>query len=596
MRRRFLRCSRLDVSRLATTVDSVSKSVMKRSRALSARSKVWIVNIARFLRPSTCFPAQKNASSLADRVCRQDRQLTQLMEKLEAMSGQMDEVVHRLMRVEKSIPGMRHARDVVVSSPSGPQSRSPTVADENDQDSKRLARRDSNVAGVRAPAALPALPCRGQPDPGQGGLGEEKQVRFDLERERVASHLSSGDNESPDEEGEIMLPVDHTTGAHHLREWQFISGLFQEAAITNENYVMEEETNRGCLRIYGRGEGSRPRDSDRERSQGLESPANSDDSNFAAPSPPQEGSWGFGFQLGVVADSQRSDQSHAGGLNPDGSLKLDEKTTRRLHDSYLRNIHILHPFLDKQRLERMVESFVRSYSLPLLMRSPFAIPSIPASAVYSDAYIGTGSKRKRSIPAKPVPPPVSSPTPPSAPPLRRAQWPEHSIDNALVLLVMALGKICEHKEPLPGPTGSTDQISLTGASPRPAQMGSPVTTVRPSPVSTTSTISSTASPSDDGPRLFPRSRRSSFDGLFVAERGPRNIDVIPGLAYYAYASYILSNHRASIDLFSAQACVLAGLYMGQLARPLESWRWIFDACTDSRLLIEKCVHEFRWNG
>jgi len=436
------------------------------------------------------------------------------------------------------------------------------------------------------------LPHRGQAESGRTDSRDEKQVHLSLETERAAPHLSPRDTESQDEEGEIMLPVDHTTGAHHLREWPFVLGLFTRAAITNEAYVMEEETNRGCLRIYGRGEGSRSKD-DRERSQGLGSPANSDESGSVAPSPPQDGLWGCGFQAGFAAEPQRSNQPHAGGLNPDGSLKLDEKTVRRLHGSYLRNIHILQPFLDKQRLDRMVDSFIRSYSPSLVMRSPFAVPSVPASVVNSDAHVGIGSKRKRSIPANPIPPPVSGPTSPSALPLRRAQWPEHSIANALVLLVLALGKICEHKEPLPGPTGSADQSNPTGTSPRPFQTGSPTTAIRPSPPSTNSTISGVASPSDDAPRLFSRSRRSSFDGLSVSERGPRNIDVIPGLAYYAYASYILSNHRASIDLFSAQACVLAGLYMGQLARPLESWRWIFDACANCRLLIERYTLVFR---
>lgn len=62
-----------------------------------------------------------------------------------------------------------------------------------------------------------------------------------------------------------MLPVDHTTSVHHLRDWKLIGGLHNEAAITNKHCVMEEETNRGCLGVHDRGEGSRSKDGDHER-------------------------------------------------------------------------------------------------------------------------------------------------------------------------------------------------------------------------------------------------------------------------------------------------------------------------------------------
>lgn len=67
VRRHFLRCSRLDVSRLATTVDSVNRSVTRPSLVLSVRNRVWTANIAKFLRPSTGLPAQCLLRTLANR-------------------------------------------------------------------------------------------------------------------------------------------------------------------------------------------------------------------------------------------------------------------------------------------------------------------------------------------------------------------------------------------------------------------------------------------------------------------------------------------------------------------------------------------------
>ncbi|KAJ9633679.1 hypothetical protein H2199_009247 [Coniosporium tulheliwenetii] len=73
----------------------------------------------------------------------------------------------------------------------------------------------------------------------------------------------------------------------------------------------------------------------------------------------------------------------------------------------------------------------------------------------------------------------------------------------------------------------------------------------------------------------------------VFERKNRNVDTIPGFAYYAKASDILGNLHGGNDLSHAQANLLAGLYMGQLARVIESWGWIYAASIKCRILIEQ---------
>ncbi|EOD46234.1 C6 finger domain-containing protein [Neofusicoccum parvum] len=65
------------------------------------------------------------------------------------------------------------------------------------------------------------------------------------------------------------------------------------------------------------------------------------------------------------------------------------------------------------------------------------------------------------------------------------------------------------------------------------------------------------------------------------------MDITPGLGYYAYAVEILGAVHGGNDLSHGQAGVLACLYMGQLARVLESWGWICYACRVCGVLIDK---------
>jgi len=57
----------------------------------------------------------------------------------------------------------------------------------------------------------------------------------------------------------------------------------------------------------------------------------------------------------------------------------------------------------------------------------------------------------------------------------------------------------------------------------------------------------------------------------------RNLDVIPGLDYFAYATDILGGHMGGTTLRHIQAWILAGLYHGQLGRVMESYAYIKEA-------------------
>ncbi|KAF9882528.1 hypothetical protein FE257_008171, partial [Aspergillus nanangensis] len=56
------------------------------------------------------------------------------------------------------------------------------------------------------------------------------------------------------EDGELSIPVEHTTAAHKLLMWPSIRSLLQPKEY-DDDYVMKLEEERGLIRCYGRGEG-----------------------------------------------------------------------------------------------------------------------------------------------------------------------------------------------------------------------------------------------------------------------------------------------------------------------------------------------------
>lgn len=334
----------------------------------------------------------------------------------------------------------------------------------------------------------------------------------------------------------VGLLGDHTTPAHQLLEdWNSMKAFYDENTFRGlpnvSQYPLYLEQKRGLLRVWGVGEGG----DDNDGAQGPASPESSSD----APSPAREGLWGRGYATPpsdapspATSNPESYYHDHPGGFNPDGSLKLDADTVRRLMHSYLEHIHILHPFLDRGRLQKNIAKFIELYS-------PESRPDFsPGSALPSHVR---GMKRKRSAsvyeghamgdPGNP-------------------RCIERSVGNAIILLVLALGKCCEWKQPLPGPTG--DFVNPFVHPPNSA--GSPH-----------SSNGRTPSDNSDSPK--------------------KNIDILPGLAYFAHAQEILGNQNGGNTIAHTQAFLLAGLYYGQYARVLESWSLINIACRACSILI-----------
>lgn len=404
----------------------------------------------------------------------------------------------------------------------------------------------------------------------------------------------------------INVPVEHYTAAHRLLSWPSIKRLIRHQKgnpdIIDGEYVMKYEERRGVLRVYGVGEG---RDSGDGGQPGTESPSaqgvgpnsiqhvgspsgRSDEAPEASsPTTPPEGLWGYGFVPPVTTPT--SDPSF------DFSLNIHPVTLRRLLDSYLENIWFLHPFLDKPRLTRMIERFSLRYNTsPAEQKMTRQLFATPTSDTSVDTFRGTPLGAKRKFSDSYTHSFATEPGHASAPHKREILF-ERSISTAIVLLVMALGRICEWKEPLPGPPPSPRRISdVTGTASYGDYQQSPLSgsthsppahSVGMSPPGSARMVANTSAPSPASiyRNSLPSPRSNKGDLLAT----PRNIDILPGLAYYAPATDILGNLHGSNDLAHVQAYLLAGLYVGQFARTFESFNWISSACVACRFLVRE---------
>ena len=380
------------------------------------------------------------------------------------------------------------------------------------------------------------------------------------------NNQSFNSNKVDEETGEVELkysmPPKHTTAVHNLMEWPSVRALIPRTQSTT--YVMDLENSRGILRLYGCGEGEDKGDGH----EGAPSPANSssseggrridEESSSATPA----GVWGNGqLPTQPLSSEGYTAREHPGGLSPNGGLMLDTSVVERLFRSYMDNIHILHPFLEPKVIRSMIHTFKRKYSWDVKTPRPTI-----------------GAKRKREMADSPSSVeefaathqqvrPQTSQSPPSA-------VIEHSVANAIVLLVLALGKVCEHKEPIPGP-----------ANPAAIPTSTPHWNDLPGKLSASTPASPYGGPMEMN-GVTPAMMVSS-----PANPSGKNMDVIPGLAYFSKAADILGEFPGAADVSHIQANLLAGLYMGQLARIWASHFYISVACRACVILIESTEYK-----
>ncbi|KAG6014303.1 hypothetical protein E4U43_006683 [Claviceps pusilla] len=386
--------------------------------------------------------------------------------------------------------------------------------------------------------------------------------------------------------GEPAIPMNHTTLAGLLLNWPVIRDIvrphLEPAGIRHvSEYPISTEQNRGVLIVYGRGEDSHP-----SRPQPT-LPIDhcqldlADDSSDTATSSPLAADWGH---LGGMSPADQFVEYKGGVLASDGNPDFSEQKVWSYVQTFQDHILNMHPIIQPKVLREWVQHFLES----LPPRSTPLKPSKAAAASF--AVNNAGSKRKRS--------PASdefevSPTPSGA------TWgrPERSIHNALILTILALGKVCQHREYIPDAVHQTETnwrgspLTRNALSQSPAQ-GSP-----PS-LSSACQSSGLASPREPE-RSGGRSRRSSVHGSGNGQGRQsmnlkKNYEVIPGLEYFAFATDILGNHIGAYkNMKNVYALIFAGLYHGQLARPMESFAFIHQAGHKLQVIMRPSLQKLR---
>ncbi|KAK3934398.1 hypothetical protein QBC46DRAFT_347675 [Diplogelasinospora grovesii] len=385
--------------------------------------------------------------------------------------------------------------------------------------------------------------------------GETQAPIGTLEARTVTQNMEEGTEAKPGpyvRPGAPAIPLNHTTLAALLLKWRSIE-ILVERYLGAENiefvdeFPIRQEEGRGLLRVWGRGEGL---DSGRIGEGAIHDlgmmEVSDDYSDAGAPSPAD--CWG-----GISGSPGPGDGKAT--LIGVQTLDFSEANVWKYVKSYQDNIQNMHPLIIPVELNAMVKLFLDG------IQQSASKQSKSAGIAKFVRQVEAGAKRKRS------------PAPKSTRPTF-----QRSINNALVLLVLALGKIClvkDKKIPDVVPVSEPPHGSPLVRNGHPA---SPSQGFPPS-YGSHSHSSDLPSPKDNSDRNA--SRRQSFQGAGgPAKTGTsikRNLDVIPGLDYFAYATAILGGQLAGTSLRHIHAYVLAGLYHGQLGRVMESYAYIKQA-------------------
>ncbi|KAJ5485372.1 hypothetical protein N7539_005360 [Penicillium diatomitis] len=386
-----------------------------------------------------------------------------------------------------------------------------------------------------------------------------------------------------DNEGELSIPVEHTTAAHKLLMWPTIKRLLN--ADYDEDYVMRLEEQRGLISVYGQGEISYTAD------------------DTALPTPPlpdDDGGYSEKFSNPDGTSKIMGSDSYTdvdAEIDRTGLLRLDGQTAHRYLQSYLNRMHKLHPFLWQEELEMKVDAFIRCYC----PRTP-SPPSDPNN-------LCRDKKRKRSYDD------LQGARGTSADPSSASARPRvgQNIDNAVILLVLAIGAICEHKSPLPGPIMDRQAVDYR-QQPIPAPLGPlPARASMPNINGPPHMVNGVLSPPNSdsivprnsayaphfqdthsylgGPEQKQNLSRRTISAIKSEYGHVKNLEVIPGLALYGYATTILGLLQGGVELPHVQAGLLAGLYAGQLAHPFQSHGWICQAARACQVLVRQKRYE-----
>ncbi|SPO00771.1 uncharacterized protein DNG_03519 [Cephalotrichum gorgonifer] len=224
--------------------------------------------------------------------------------------------------------------------------------------------------------------------------------------------------------------------------------------------------------------------------------------------------------------------------NQRGPADFSEPTVWTYVKSFEQNIHIMHPIILPQEIRDMVQRFLDSIPKP---SKDFATTATFVPQPLHLAAFEIPETRRNRLPG---------------PGPRQMQYrtgrPAHTIGNAVVLTILALGKICLYRESIPNVVCSKDHQSqgIWNDDPSSSAHASFPGVYHPSASSSSSILEET-----ERPTL--RHQHSSEAGSGSSVRAM--YDAVPGLEYFEMATDIISYELGGTTLDHVYANLFAGL-------------------------------------
>jgi hypothetical protein len=322
---------------------------------------------------------------------------------------------------------------------------------------------------------------------------------------------------------------EHRTGPHHLVEsWSSLAALLRAACVEpDRDYVMKAEE-RPSLCLYPKDE--KFDEWDDAQAGGLAGFASSGGRVPDNALSVSQEYWGNDYSEGRPEDNRARPQRYV----VERLALWDADTVEAFYKSYMEHVHIMQPFLDKGETRSLLDDFIAWHGVT-------SQPSIAADV--RDTTSARPPKRRRHDNHSDVRPLYQ--------PRRR-----YLLGDAVVYLILALGEICMHSDPLPADSPAIKRSGTFSGS--------------PGHMYEAESLSPSLNSADIMPRVgsqTPSAGRRSLGNDSPATRKT------PGLDYYVKAIEIFGAQSDSNDLVHAHLFLLAGLYKGQLARVKESMSW-----------------------
>jgi hypothetical protein len=381
-------------------------------------------------------------------------------------------------------------------------------------------------------------------------------------------------------EARSSTPVEYTAATNKLLMWPSIKRLFSSEY--DEDHVMRLEEEGSLISIHNQGQTYIVDDWQLPKSPSMHDDSGVNERDFNTDETSTSQSAAAFSDVDADADVHMEAEIDRFGL-----FKLDGKTAQRYYQTYVNCMHKLHPFLNQSELGVKVDAFIGRYC-PRTTSPTIGPKTLCPEKKRKRSYDDTNGTRGAS----------SSSTRPRV---------GRTVDNAIIVLVFALGAICECRSPTPSP------IIEENANFEQQDIPRLLYSLRTTPSNSTSAINRALSSANLDSAL---STISSFYGtLRVTDQAflsstfesnlkekptqramspthdqfghAKNLRFIPGSSLYGFATAILGNLQGGVKLEYVQAALLAGLYAGQLAYSFQSHGWICQAARTYQVLVRQ---------